>query len=54
MVLAVVPLLFLQGVSGAFFQPLALSYILALLTSLLVALSLTPALSVLFLRRTGS
>jgi len=53
MVLSVVPLLFLQGVSGAFFQPLALSYILALLASLAVALSLTPALSLLFLRHNG-
>jgi CzcA family heavy metal efflux pump len=52
-ILSVVPLLFLRGVSGAFFQPLALSYILALLASLLVALSLTPALAVVFLRGNG-
>jgi CzcA family heavy metal efflux pump len=53
MVLSVVPLLFLKSVSGAFFQPLALSYMLALLASLVVALSLTPALSVVFLRKDG-
>jgi Cu/Ag efflux pump CusA len=51
MVLAVLPVLFLQGVSGAFLQPLALSYILALLTSLIVAVTITPALSLLLLRR---
>ncbi len=50
MALAVVPALFLQGVSGALFHPLATSYILALLASMLVALTVTPALSLLFLR----
>jgi CzcA family heavy metal efflux pump len=45
MLLAVVPLFFLPGLSGVFFQPLAVSYVLALLTSLAVALILTPALS---------
>jgi CzcA family heavy metal efflux pump len=50
-VLAVVPVFFLEGVSGAFFQPLALSYALALLASMVVALTVTPALSALLLAR---
>lgn len=51
MVLAVTPLLFLEGVSGAFWQPLATSYMLALATSFVVALAITPALSLIFLRK---
>ena len=50
MVLAVVPALFLESVSGAFSQPLAISYMLALLASFVVAMTVTPALSVLLLR----
>lgn len=50
MVLVVVPLLFLEGVSGAFWHPLATSYILALVCSFTVALTVTPVLSVLLLR----
>ncbi|MGH2370338.1 MAG: efflux RND transporter permease subunit, partial [Chloroflexota bacterium] len=49
--LAVVPVFFLEGVSGAFFRPLALSYVLAVLASMAVALTVTPALAVLFLTR---
>ncbi len=48
-VLAIVPVFFLEGLSGAFFQPLATSYSLALLASMLVALTLTPALCYLLL-----
>jgi CzcA family heavy metal efflux pump len=43
--LAVAPLFFLPSLSSAFFQPLVVSYVLALLTSLAVALIVTPALS---------
>ena len=50
MVLVVVPVLFVEGVSAAFWQPFAASYILALLASMVVALTVTPALSLLFLR----
>jgi Cu/Ag efflux pump CusA len=50
-VLAVMPSLFLEGVSGAFWRPLAVSYMLALLASMLVAMTVTPALSLLFLRK---
>src|SRR5207249_5987659 len=42
--LALLPVFLLQGVSGAFFQPLALSYALAVLASMLVALTVTPVL----------
>jgi CzcA family heavy metal efflux pump len=49
-VLAIMPVFFLQGLSGAFFQPLALSYALALLASMVVALTVTPAMALILLR----
>jgi CzcA family heavy metal efflux pump len=49
MLLAILPVFFLQGVTGAFFQPLAVSYVLAILASTLVALLLTPALCLVLL-----
>lgn len=51
MALTAVPLLFLEGVSGAFWQPVANSYILAMLASLAVALTITPALCLILLRK---
>ncbi len=48
-VLAVLPIFFMEGLSGAFLQPLALSYGLAVLASMLVALTVTPALCLMLL-----
>ena len=50
-VVAIVPVLFLEGLSGSFFRPLVLSYGLAVLVSMVVALTLTPALCLLMLSR---
>ncbi|XAS66925.1 efflux RND transporter permease subunit [Micrococcaceae bacterium Sec5.7] len=47
---AAVPIFFLQGLTGAFFRPLAVSYTLAVLASMLVALTVTPALALIFMR----
>ena len=38
------PVFFMEGLSGAFFQPLAQAYVVATLVSPLVALTMTPAL----------
>jgi Cu/Ag efflux pump CusA len=48
--LAVVPVFFMGGLSGAFFEPLALTYCLALFSSMIVALTVTPAFCLLVLK----
>ena len=50
--LTIMPILFLTGLQGAFFAPLALSFLLAVLASLIVAMTVTPALALLLLGRT--
>ena len=48
--LALLPVFFLEGLTGSFFRPLAFSYALAVFVSMTVALTMTPALSLILLR----
>ena len=50
-VAALMPVFVMEGLSGAFFKPLALSYSLAILASTVVALTVTPAMAYLLLRK---
>ncbi len=50
-VLVFLPVYFLDGLSGSFFRPLAVAYVLAVSASLVVALVITPALSLALLPR---
>ncbi len=47
--LALLPIFFLEGLTGAFFKPLAFSYALAVIVSMSIALVVTPALSLILL-----
>jgi Cu/Ag efflux pump CusA len=51
LLLIVLPAFFLKGVVGSFWQSIAKSYIIAVLASFFVALTLTPALSSLLFRK---
>jgi CzcA family heavy metal efflux pump len=48
-VAAVVPVLFIEGLTGAFFKPLIAAYVLAIAASLIVAMTVTPALCLILL-----
>lgn len=50
-VAASIPVFLLQGLTGAFFRPLAWSYTLAIMASMVVALTVTPALTLILLRK---
>jgi CzcA family heavy metal efflux pump len=49
-VAAAVPVFLLNGLTAAFFRPLAVTYTLAIVASMVVALTVTPALAFLLLR----
>lgn len=49
-VVVFIPLTFLSGVTGVFFRALALTMVVSLLTSLVLALTLTPSLAAWFIR----
>jgi CzcA family heavy metal efflux pump len=49
-IMALLPVFVMEGLSGAFFQPLAISYALAVGASMIVALTVTPAMSLILLR----
>jgi len=48
---AFLPILMMSGLQGAFFRPLSIAFLLAVGLSLLVAMSVTPAMSVLIMAR---
>jgi CzcA family heavy metal efflux pump len=50
-VAAALPVFLLSGLTGAFFRPLAVSYTLAILASMAVALTVTPALCLILLHK---
>ena len=52
-ILAVTPVFFMGGLAGAFFEPLVLSYLVAMLASMVVAATVTPALCLVLLHRAG-
>ncbi len=48
-----VPIFLLEGLAGSFFRPLGYSYSLAVLASMIVALTVTPALALVMLSKTA-
>ena len=53
-IMALLPVFVMEGLSGAFFKPLALSYAIAIAASTVVALTVTPAMSFIMLRKISS
>jgi multidrug efflux pump subunit AcrB len=49
-VVVFIPLAFLEGITGVFFRALALTMVVALITSLVLAVTLTPSLAAWFVR----
>ncbi len=49
--MALLPVFFMEGLTGAFFRPLAFSYALAVLASMFVAMTVTPAMALLLLSK---
>ncbi|MGB5893359.1 MAG: efflux RND transporter permease subunit, partial [Ignavibacteriaceae bacterium] len=54
LILIMVPVLLLEGLSGAFYEPIASAYILALAASFITTLVVIPALSLLLLKNVSS
>jgi Cu/Ag efflux pump CusA len=52
-VLAITPIFFVEGTSGAFYRPMAVSFALAVLAAVVVSMTVTPALAVLLLGSNG-
>ena len=52
-VVVFIPLAFLDGIAGVFFRALALTMVVALMTSLALAITLTPSLAAWFVRSRG-